>query len=230
MTESAVRLLPDPDSPTRPSVLPRSTEVETPSTACTTPSRAWKDTRMSRMSSRAATSVANAWVEERVRDVDDEVRDDDEERAEEHGALDRREIGVDDRVVGEATDARDVEDRLREDGAAQEEPEVQPGDRHDRRERGPEAVAEDHPPLGQPLRPSRADVVLTHDLDQVPAHHAGVESREGRGQDEPGQDQGGEPGSGVLRDRDIASGPAEEVDLADVGREQEEGDEAEPID
>ena len=38
MIESAVTDLPQPDSPTIPSVRPSSTEKETPSTACTAPS------------------------------------------------------------------------------------------------------------------------------------------------------------------------------------------------
>src|SRR4029453_9120611 len=222
MTESAVTLLPDPDSPTRPSVFPRSTEVETPSTACTTPSRVRKDTRRSRMSRSGATSVANSRVEERIRDVDDEVGDDDEDRAEEHGALDRREIGVDDRVVGESSHAGDVENRPGGDRPAEEDPDVQPGDRHDRSERRPEAVAEDHPPLGQSLGPRRSDVVLTHDLDQVPADHAGVEGSEGGRQHEPRQYQRGEPGSWVLGEGDVAPRTAEEMDFADVGSEEGE--------
>ena len=44
MTVRAVTLLPDPDSPTIPSVRPRSRERETPSTALTTPSRVAKRT------------------------------------------------------------------------------------------------------------------------------------------------------------------------------------------
>src|SRR4029453_4987485 len=139
MTESAVTLLPAPRPPKRPSVFPRSTEVETPSTACTTPSRVRKDTRRSRMSRSGATSVANSRVEERIRAVDDGVGDDEEDRAEEHGALDRRKIGVDDRVVGESSDAGDVEDRLGEDRAAEEDPDVQPGGRHARSARRPGA-------------------------------------------------------------------------------------------
>ena len=42
MIESAVTDLPQPDSPTMPSVLPRSTEKLTPSTACTSPDRVAK--------------------------------------------------------------------------------------------------------------------------------------------------------------------------------------------
>ena len=41
-TENAVTLLPQPDSPTTPSVLPAGTSSDTPSTARTTPSRVVK--------------------------------------------------------------------------------------------------------------------------------------------------------------------------------------------
>ena len=47
ITVSIETLLPDPDSPTTPSILPESTENETPSTAFTTPSSVAKRTRRS---------------------------------------------------------------------------------------------------------------------------------------------------------------------------------------
>ena len=53
MIESAVTDLPQPDSPTIPSVLPLSTSNEMPSTALTTPSRVKKCVRRSRTSRRA---------------------------------------------------------------------------------------------------------------------------------------------------------------------------------
>ncbi len=46
-------LLPEPDSPTMPSVCPASTEKDTPRTACTTPSGVRNDTYRSCTSSRA---------------------------------------------------------------------------------------------------------------------------------------------------------------------------------
>jgi len=52
-----VTLLPEPDSPTIPSVWPFSIENDTPSTAPTTPSSVWKDVRRSFTSS-SATCVA----------------------------------------------------------------------------------------------------------------------------------------------------------------------------
>ncbi len=58
MIESAVTDLPQPDSPTIPSVWPRSTEKLTPSTARTTPSRVKKCVCRSRTSSRAMTYVS----------------------------------------------------------------------------------------------------------------------------------------------------------------------------
>ena len=143
--------------------------------------------------------------------------------AEQHRPLDRRQVGVDDRVVGEPADARDVEHRLRQDGAAEEDADVEPRHRHDRRERGAEAVPEDHAPLAQALRAGGADVVLAEDLDQVPAHHARVERGERGREDEPGQDQRREPAARALRERHVAAGPAEEVHLPDVRGEQEEG-------
>jgi hypothetical protein len=54
MIESAVTDFPHPDSPTMPSVRPRSTEKETPSTARTSPSRVPKYVRRS-LTSRSAT-------------------------------------------------------------------------------------------------------------------------------------------------------------------------------
>ena len=45
MIERLVTLLPQPDSPTRPMISPRSTWKSMPSTARTTPSRVWNDVR-----------------------------------------------------------------------------------------------------------------------------------------------------------------------------------------
>ena len=55
MIVSAVIVLPQPDSPTTPSVSPSSTCSVTPSTACTTPSLSWISVRRSVISSSATT-------------------------------------------------------------------------------------------------------------------------------------------------------------------------------
>src|SRR5919197_1489077 len=64
-------------------------------------------------------SVPDARIDERVQDVHDEVLGDDEEGAEEDGPLDRGQVRVDERVVGVAPDPGDVENGLREHGAAE---------------------------------------------------------------------------------------------------------------
>ena len=59
MIERESTVLPEPDSPTMPSVLPRPRVNETPSTACTRPRGVWKEVRRSSTSSsgRSARSV-----------------------------------------------------------------------------------------------------------------------------------------------------------------------------
>ena len=64
MIDRDVTLLPQPDSPTRPRISPRSTEKSMPSTARTAPSRVWNEVRRPRTSSsgprRARASAAAA--------------------------------------------------------------------------------------------------------------------------------------------------------------------------
>src|SRR3954463_4621197 len=141
-------LLPEPDSPTMPSALPRCTSYETPSTAFTTPSSVSKWTVRSR-TLRSGSGIADARVDDGVEDVDDQVRDDDEERAEQHRALDHREVAVLDRVEREAADPGDVEDGLGEDRAAEQHADVDPGGGHERRDRAAHTVAQHHAALAQ---------------------------------------------------------------------------------
>src|SRR4051812_40695775 len=84
MIESAVTLLPDPDSPTIPSTSPARRLKLSPSTARRTPSSVRNETWRSRTSTSGGSvgpSSANAHpgVEQGVDDVNHGVRDDDEE-------------------------------------------------------------------------------------------------------------------------------------------------------
>src|SRR5215208_3725317 len=92
-------LFPQPDSPTIPSVWPRSTENDAPSTALTTPSSVSKWTLRSWISSRliVRSLVSNPGVKVGVGDVHEQVEQHDEERAEEHDSLDQRQVGAIDR-------------------------------------------------------------------------------------------------------------------------------------
>src|SRR5215217_3596132 len=161
-----------------------------PSTALTSPSSVSKCTRRSSTSSRGAAIsassggswcvrgcqesreealVAHSRIDEGVEDVHDEAHDDDEERSEQDGALDLGQVEAHDRVEGEASDALDVEDGLGEDRPAEQDADVEAEQRDDRRDRRPDAVAEDDAPLRQALRAGCADVVLLHGVDQVAA-------------------------------------------------------------
>ena len=80
MIESAVTDLPQPDSPTIPSVLPCSTAKLTPSTARTTPSRVKKCVWRSSTSSSGHLGLPRARVERVAQAVGDEVRAEDQRR------------------------------------------------------------------------------------------------------------------------------------------------------
>src|ERR671921_170852 len=130
-----------------------------PSTAFTTPSSVSKWTFRSSISRRAM-SVTHPWVEEGVDDVHQEVHEDDGQRRDQDGALHDRQVALLDRVEGQAPDARDVEDGLREDRAAEQDAEVEAEDGDDRGDRGAQAVLEHDLPLVEPLGAGGADVVL----------------------------------------------------------------------
>src|SRR3954449_11022174 len=224
MTVRLETLFPEPDSPTMPSALPRSTVYEMPSTAFTTPSSVSKWTRRS-LTSSSGSGIGDARVDEGIQDVHDQVGEDDEEGAQQHRALDHGQVAVDDRVVGQPPDAGDVEDRLGEDRAAEQDADVDAGRGDERRDRAAHAVAQHHPALAQPLRARGSDVVLRHHLDQVAAQEARVDGREGGGEYEPGQYQRAEPLLRVLGERHVRAGAVEDLDLADVVGEEKQRDE-----
>src|SRR5438552_6469772 len=86
-----VTLLPEPDSPTIPSVCPFSTSNETPSTALTIPSSVRKDVCRSLTSrSDKGSGESDPGVDPGVEDVDQQVEDDDRERRKDDHALDHR--------------------------------------------------------------------------------------------------------------------------------------------
>ncbi len=119
-----------------------------------------------------------------------------------------------DRAEDEAADAGDVEDGLGEDRVArQQDPDVEPEQRDDRRDRGSDTVAADHLALREPLGARSADVVLVHHLDQARAHVACVDRRRGGGEHEPGQDEGERPVRRAIGERHVAADPGEDREL-----------------
>src|SRR5215831_10513027 len=120
MIERQVTLLPQPDSPTMPSVLPFSTEKLTPSTALTMPSSVRKYVL------RSFTSSSAIWppgylrepdprIDPGVDEIDQQIEGHDAERREHDDALRRREIRRGEALHGRPPEAGQAEHRLRED-------------------------------------------------------------------------------------------------------------------
>src|SRR6476620_11346422 len=161
-----------------------------PSTALTIPSSVVKCTERSRTSRRATErrSFGRVWgrgglvhharIEEGIHHVHNEVQRDDEERAHEDGPLDRRQVALLDRVERQSADAREVEDGLREDRAAEQDPEVEAEDGDDRRDRRSNAVLEDDDALLQALGPGCSYVVLGHRREEIAPQEAGIDGGE----------------------------------------------------
>src|SRR2546421_9535095 len=147
-----VTLLPEPDSPTIPSVCPFSIEKVTPSTAFTMPSSVRKWVLRSR-TSRSAISTASGqpdpWIDPGVEEVDDEVEDDDRERREDDHSLHRRDVVVVQAEDGRLPETREAVDRLGEDRASEREADVHAEHRHDGQHRIPQDVRAQHEPLGR---------------------------------------------------------------------------------
>src|SRR5256714_2806509 len=130
-----VTLLPEPDSPTMPSVWPFSTEKLTPSTAFTIPSSVRKWVLRSLTSSRAISGPPSGEPDPRidpgVDEIDEEVEDDDRERREHDQPFDGRNVVVVQPEHRSLAEARKAVDVLREDRAAEGEADVHAEHRHD---------------------------------------------------------------------------------------------------
>ncbi len=186
-----VTLLPEPDSPTMPSVSPRRSVKERPETAL-------------------HDAVLGRELDREVADVEEQLA------AHEYRTRGSRkayttsttrfmittanvatsttpsvagQILAEDRVDGHEAEAVEVEDALGDDGAAHEQRDVETEHGHDRRQARAQAVLEDHALLGQPLGARGADVVLTHRVEQVAADHARVDRRVQQGEHDPGKYQ-----------------------------------------
>src|SRR5712692_8706426 len=129
MIAMAVTLLPEPDSPTMPTISRGLTVNETPSTARTKPSSVRNETwrsRTSRSGGAGGSGNPHAGVEPRIQDVDDRVREHDEERCVHDRGDDDRKIEVLERLIGEEPDPWQAEhDLCQQRPAADERSEVE---------------------------------------------------------------------------------------------------------
>src|SRR3954451_2700724 len=197
-------LLPDPDSPTIARSSPACRVNDSPSTACTVPWRERNETRRPSTSSRGS-GISHPGLEDGVEQVDDGVGQDDEERRVEDATHDHRKVDVLERVVGQLADPREAEDDLGEQcRPAHQRPEVEPEQRHDRDEGAPQGMLDQDPPLGEPLGPRSADVVLVERAEQLPTEHTGVDAGVEDGEGEPGEEQPEGPLQRVLGQGHVA--------------------------
>src|SRR4029450_7938876 len=112
------------------------------------------------------TAIAHPRVENAVEHVDEQIAEDDDDGDEHDEVLHDRIVAPENRLDQEARDPRQIEDRLGDPGAADEKRELDADDRDDREQRVLERVPPDDDAPGLSLGPRRADVVLTHHLEQ----------------------------------------------------------------
>src|SRR5262252_9138780 len=110
--------------------------------------------------------VADARVEPRVGEIDDEVHHHEPEGDEEHEGLHHGIVAMGDRVDHETPHAVQGEHRLRDHEAADEERELRADQGDDGQHGVAEGVADDHRALAETLGPRGADVVVAQDLEE----------------------------------------------------------------
>src|SRR5581483_11341114 len=91
--------------------------------------------------------MADPRVEHGVEQIDEEVDQHVAHCDDQHGALDHEVVADEDRLDGEAADARQGEDDLDDEGAADQPADLETGDRDEGEAGGPQGVAEQDVPL-----------------------------------------------------------------------------------
>src|SRR5580765_2271279 len=142
-----------------------------------------------RRKTRTTSVIADARIEDRVEEVHGEVDDHEGRRDEQYPALHQRIVARLDGAHHHGPEPGPGEDRLRQDGAAQEEAHLHPQHRDDRVDRVLEHVAADDGALGQALGARRADIVLADDLEHARAREPRERGGGRRAERDGGQDQ-----------------------------------------
>src|SRR5882724_12325286 len=108
---------------------------------------------------------AHPRIQRHVQEVDRDVQEDQARRYREHDGLQQGDVLVHHGLDGQTPDARVREDRLGDDGAAQQVAQLQPDRRHDRNRAVPQRVPEDHAPFADPLGARRGEQSLVRDRE-----------------------------------------------------------------
>src|SRR5262249_22182332 len=133
--------------------------------------------------------ILDAWVEPGVEQVDGEVDQHEGQRDDEHATLHEGEIPREDALHHEESHARPGEDRLREDGAAQQVARLHAHHGDDGNQRVLETVTEEDARLHEALGARGPDVVLIEDLEHGAARQA-RDDGERRGRQRHGREDG----------------------------------------
>src|SRR5215469_1543410 len=165
-------VLPEPDSPTTPTISWVSMRKEIPPTARSRPCSVRKETVRSRTSRSGfcPSGEADAGVEGGIGDIHEGIGEDDEEGGVHDGRHDHRQVEVLQRVIGELAHALKGEDHLgQERAAADQGAEIEAEKRDEGDERGPQRMAQQDAALAQALGAGGADIVLMARLHQIGA-------------------------------------------------------------
>src|SRR5437773_5397445 len=169
--------------------------------------------------------VADARIEIRIGEVDQEVEAHDHRRDDQVHRLDDRVIEPRERLKEEEADARQAEDRLDDHRAAEVERRLEADQADHGDQRVLERVAEDDRPLAETLRPRRADVLLTENVEERRAHDPHDGSRARHAEHERRDDHDLEVGERVGGERDVGPhGCPLEVDRREYDDEHREAE------
>src|SRR5712691_11575825 len=107
---------------------------------------------------RLSLAIPDTWIEQRVAQIDHEVGEDEDRGEEQDPALDHGEVLRQYGRVDVEANARPAENGFRQDGAGQQQADLQPDDRNHRQHRILQHVSPKEQRLAQALRSRGADV------------------------------------------------------------------------
>src|SRR5262249_47696411 len=128
-------------------------------------------------SATSSTDISHPWVESGVEQIDEEVDQHEADGDDDHHALDDEEVLLEDGRAEERPQPGQREDRLDDEGAADERRRVDADDRQQRERRRPQGVAPQDPAVGHALGLGGGDEVLLQRRDHVRSQHPHVTSR-----------------------------------------------------
>ena len=150
------------------------------------------------------TSIADARVEQRVAEIDQQVDDDIDRRENEDQTLHDRIVAAQDGIGGQAAEAGDVEDRFRDHHAAEQRGDADADDGDDRHRGILQRMANDDAPRRDALGGGSADVILGQHFEQARPGDAGEQRGIEHRQRQARKDEAVKAGQEARRKRHVA--------------------------